>query len=559
MSSHSRVALVTGANRGIGLAIARSLCQQFSGDVVLTARDAAQGHAAVQQLQAEGLSPRFHLLDICNRQSIRALRDFLLKEYGGLDVLVNNAGINFNEDTTRLHFQAQMTMKTNFFGTRDVCTELLPLVRPQGRVVNVSSTLSLIALKRCRPDLQQKFTSETITEEELVGLMNKFVEDTKNEGHLKEGWPPMKFVPYAVSKVGLTVLSRIQARKLSERKTGDKILLNSCCPGWVRTDMGGPEALKSPEEGAETPVYLALLPSNAEGPQGDRVALVTGANRVIGLAIARSLCQQFSGDVVLTARDAAQGHAAVQQLQAEGLSPRFHLLDICNRQSIRALRDFLLKEYGGLDVLVNNAGINFNEDTTSLHFQAQMTMKTNFFGTRDVCTDLLPLVRPQGRVVNVSSTLSLIALKRCRPDLQQKFTSETITEEELVGLMNKFVEDTKNEGHLKEGWPPMKFVPYAVSKVGLTVLSRIQARKLSERKTGDKILLNSCCPGWVRTDMGGPEALKSPEEGAETPVYLALLPSNAEGPQGEFVSEKKVVKWEPDSELPAWLQLYGTL
>ncbi|XP_073087490.1 carbonyl reductase [NADPH] 1-like [Manis javanica] len=290
-----------------------------------------------------------------------------------------------------------------------------------------------------------------------------------------------------------------------------------------------------------------------------RVALVTGANRGIGLTILRSLCQQFSGDVVLTARDAAQGHAAVQQLQAEGLSPRFHLLDICNLQSIRALRDFLLKEYRGLDVLVNNAGIAFKDDRTSLHFQAEMTMKTNFFGTRDVCTELLPLVKPQGRVVTLSSTLCLVALKRCSPELQQKFTSETITEEELVGLMNKFVEDTKNGVHLKKGWPSVKLVPYAVSKVGLTVLSRIQARKLSEQRTGDKILLNSCCPGWVRTDMGGPNALKSPEEGAETPVYLALLPSNAEGPHGEFVLEKNVVQWEPGLELPAWLEVYGVL
>ena len=95
MSSCSRVALVTGANKGIGFAITRDLCRQFSGDVVLTARDAARGRAAVQQLQAEGLSPRFHQLDIDDLQSIRALRDFLRKEYGGLDVLVNNAGIAF--------------------------------------------------------------------------------------------------------------------------------------------------------------------------------------------------------------------------------------------------------------------------------------------------------------------------------------------------------------------------------------------------------------------------------------------------------------------------------
>ncbi|XP_040325337.1 carbonyl reductase [NADPH] 3-like [Herpailurus yagouaroundi] len=96
MSSHIRVALVTGANKGIGFAIVRDLCRQFFGDVVLTARDEARGRAAVQRLQAEGLSPRFHLLDIDDLQSIRAMRDFLREEYGGLDVLVNNAGIAFD-------------------------------------------------------------------------------------------------------------------------------------------------------------------------------------------------------------------------------------------------------------------------------------------------------------------------------------------------------------------------------------------------------------------------------------------------------------------------------
>uniref|UniRef100_F7HSL7 Carbonyl reductase 1 n=1 Tax=Callithrix jacchus TaxID=9483 RepID=F7HSL7_CALJA len=133
MSSCIQVALVTGGNKGIGLAIVRDLCRRFSGDVVLTARNVARGQAAVQQLQAEGLSPRFHQLDIDDLQSIRALRDFLRKEYGGLDVLVNNAGIAFKvADPTPFHIQAEVTMKTNFFGTRDVCTELLPLIKPHG-------------------------------------------------------------------------------------------------------------------------------------------------------------------------------------------------------------------------------------------------------------------------------------------------------------------------------------------------------------------------------------------------------------------------------------------
>ncbi|KAM6161861.1 carbonyl reductase [NADPH] 1-like [Erethizon dorsatum] len=272
-----------------------------------------------------------------------------------------------------------------------------------------------------------------------------------------------------------------------------------------------------------------------------RVALVTGANKGIGFAITRELCRRFPGDVVLTARDEARGRAAVQQLRAEGLSPRFHQLDVDDLQSIRAVRDFLRREYGGLDVLVNNAGLAFKvADPTPFHIQAEVTMKTNFFGTRDVCTELLPQIKPQGRVVNVSSMVSVSALKRCSPELQQKFRSETITEQELVGLMNKFVEDTKNKVHEKEGWPN---TAYGVSKIGVTVLSRIHARKLNEQRRGDKILLNACCPGWVRTDMAGPSATKSPEEGAETPVYLALLPPDAEGPHGQFVQEKRVEQW----------------
>lgn len=136
--------------------------------------------------------------------------------------------------------------------------------------------------------------------------------------------------------------------------------------------------------------------------------------------------------------------------------------------------------------------------------------------------------------------VSLSALKRCSPELQQKFRSETITEEELVGLMNKFVEDINNGVQEEEGWPSST---YEVSKIGVTVLSRIHARKLSEERRGDKVLLNACCPGWVRTDMAGPKATKSPEEGAETPVYLALLPTDADGPHGQFVQEKRVEQW----------------
>ncbi|XP_013360007.1 PREDICTED: carbonyl reductase [NADPH] 3 isoform X2 [Chinchilla lanigera] len=236
-----------------------------------------------------------------------------------------------------------------------------------------------------------------------------------------------------------------------------------------------------------------------------RVALVTGANKGIGFAVTRELCRRFPGDVVLTARDEARGRAAVQQLQAEGLSPRFHQLDVDDLQSIRALRDFLRREYGGLNVLVNNAGIAFKR-----------------------------------RVVNISSLQGSKALEDCSEALQERFRCDTLTEGDLVDLMKKFVEDVKNEMHGKEGWPDSA---YGVSKLGVTVLSRIMARQLDETRKADRILLNACCPGWVKTDMAGDQGSRTLEQGAETPVYLALLPPDATEPHGQLVRDKVVQDW----------------
>ncbi|XP_040279052.1 carbonyl reductase [NADPH] 1-like [Bufo bufo] len=276
---------------------------------------------------------------------------------------------------------------------------------------------------------------------------------------------------------------------------------------------------------------------------GVRVALVTGGNKGVGLAVVRALCKQFQGDVYLTARNPKLGEEAVKALNKEGLSPLFHQLDVTDLTSIRALRDFLKKKYGGLDVLINNAGIAFKpDDPTPIGTQAEITLKTNFYGVRDVCNELLPIIRPNGRVVNVSSIFGNMSLPKCSPELQEEFRNDSITEDELVKLMEKFHEDAKSGSHLERGWPTLHSA-YGVSKIGVTVLSKIQARQLKQTRKRDGIIVNACCPRWVKTDLAGPDAPKTPDEGAVTPVYLALLPTSADSPYGEMVSEKKVIPW----------------
>lgn len=105
-----RVALVTGSNKGIGFAIVKALCKQFNGEVFISARDVGRGTAAVESLKAEGLNPLFQQLDINDHSSVCAARDFFQQEYGGLDVLVNNAGIAFKSNITSTRILLNMTV-----------------------------------------------------------------------------------------------------------------------------------------------------------------------------------------------------------------------------------------------------------------------------------------------------------------------------------------------------------------------------------------------------------------------------------------------------------------
>lgn len=250
-----RVAVVTGANRGIGFEVCRQLAQQGI-HVVLTARSGDAAQAACEALKGDGLSVEPYPLDVARPDTVLALSAHMTAEHGGADILVNNAGITMNGFDAEV---ARTTIDVNFFGALRVTERLLPQMRPGGRVVMLSSGLA--DRHGMARGLAARFTDPRLTIEELSGLMEKFVADVAAGRHTREGWPSSA---YGVSKTGLNALAVVLARQLE----GDprRILVNAVCPGWVRTAMGGPGAPRSVEHGAETPVWAALLPEG--GPTG---------------------------------------------------------------------------------------------------------------------------------------------------------------------------------------------------------------------------------------------------------------------------------------------------
>jgi len=167
---------VTGSNKGVGLAIVKELCTKFDGDVYLTSRNETLGKAAVAQLETLGLHPKYHQLDIDDESSVLKLRDYLETNYGGLDVLVNNAAVSYWLDPTGSFYEkAVNTLKTNYFNTKRICDLLFPILKPHARVVNVSSSaghLSNIPGK----EIRSKLASPELTYEELNSLMEDYIE-----------------------------------------------------------------------------------------------------------------------------------------------------------------------------------------------------------------------------------------------------------------------------------------------------------------------------------------------------------------------------------------------
>ncbi len=237
----ARTALVTGANRGIGLEVCRQLADQGF-EVILTSRDEKAGRAA-----AETLGVGYHRLDVTQAADIAALAADLKKEGRVIDVPVNNAGISmdgFNDTVVRT------TLGVNFFGALAVTEGLLPLVPDGGTIVMVSSGMG--ELHAYSPAIQARFADPKLTRDQLVALVNEFIADVAAGRHTENGWPTSA---YRVSKAAINALARILARDLAPRH----IRVNAACPGWVRTRMGGRSAPRSLEQGAKSIVWAATL------------------------------------------------------------------------------------------------------------------------------------------------------------------------------------------------------------------------------------------------------------------------------------------------------------
>ena len=253
MQSEPRKIIVTGANKGIGYSIVEGLMtQETPYKIILTSRNQKKGEEAAKTLQEKyKQSPSTIIpqqLDIIDAVSVQHFVDGIKHDFGTIDVLVNNAGILVRKQTKE---DKLAIINTNFLSTIQLTKKLLPYLAKDGKIIMVSSKLGVLADQGNKG--RETLEDPNISEEKLVDIAGKLYEDYEQEKHDEIGFSEDA---YATSKALLNAYTRWV---LTKTLTEDQQCF-TCTPGHCRTDMGGENAPRSAEEGADTIIYLVGLP-----------------------------------------------------------------------------------------------------------------------------------------------------------------------------------------------------------------------------------------------------------------------------------------------------------
>lgn len=269
-----------------------------------------------------------------------------------------------------------------------------------------------------------------------------------------------------------------------------------------------------------------------------KVAVVTGSNKGIGFAIVKGLLRRYEGIVYLTSRSEERGRAAVAQLNELGFKPEYHQLDVTDRNSVLRFRDHIKCTHGGIDILVNNAAIANSVTLYNPHEENEEIININYKSIMIIQELLFPLVRNNGRILNISSDCGHLS------NIRNKYWIERLSRKNLtVNDINEFVEwyldASKNQSFKNEDLADDATVAaYRVAKVALSAITILQQKELAAKN----ISVNSMHPGLVRTDMTQGVGFYSADQAAETPIYLVLdAPEHLKGAYVWF--DKKVLDW----------------